>query len=97
MRRPARPGTSLQLLDPVDPGEAPAWARGTPVGIAYAALLRAAMRGAGLLDADDHDLVEQTLQGHTDHCLVHLVAYGAFVAVDRTESAICAQIAQEAM
>ncbi|MET9968014.1 DNA-binding protein, partial [Streptomyces sp. NPDC006356] len=144
VRRPTRPGTSLQLLDPVDPGEAPAWAQGTPVGIAYAALLRAAMRGAGLLDADDHDLVEQTLQDwdgshpplawdgfpdrrerpgarlallaalapyritdedvrawrrpeHTDHCLVHLVAYGAFVAVDRIESAICAQIIQEAM
>ncbi|MER5939973.1 carboxymuconolactone decarboxylase family protein [Streptomyces sp. NPDC001928] len=144
VRRPARPGQSLALLDDIDPGEAPAWARGTPVGIAYAALLRAAMRGADLLDADDHDLVEAALQDwdgthptlalegfpdrrerpgarlallaalapyritdedvaawrrpeRTDHCLVHLVAYGAFIAVDRIESAISAQIIQEAL
>ncbi|MDF3145422.1 DNA-binding protein, partial [Streptomyces sp. T21Q-yed] len=136
-------GISLALLDDVDPGEAPAWAGGTPVGLAYAALLRAAMRGAGLLDTDDHHLVEQTLQDwdgthppltpdgfpdrrerpaarlallaalapyritaedvaawrrpeHTDHCLVHLVAYGAFVAVDRIESSLSGQIAREA-
>ncbi|KOG43063.1 carboxymuconolactone decarboxylase family protein [Streptomyces resistomycificus] len=141
VRRPARPGDALTLLDPVDPGEAPAWAGGTPVGIAYAALLRAAMAGAGLLDADDHDLVEQTVQDwdgthpplalsgfpdrrerpgarlallaalapyritdedvaawrrpeHTDHCLVHLVAYGAFLAVDRVESALNRPIAR---
>ncbi|MEW2400497.1 carboxymuconolactone decarboxylase family protein [Streptomyces sp. NPDC046862] len=144
VRRPARPGESLVLLDHIDPGEAPAWAGGTPVGLAYAALLRAAMAGAGLLDADDHDLVEAVLQDwdgthpplaldgfpdrrerpgarlallaalapyritdedvaawrrpeHTDHCLVHLVAYGAFTAVDRIESALSAQIIQEAM
>ncbi|WP_328421509.1 carboxymuconolactone decarboxylase family protein [Streptomyces sp. NBC_00443] len=143
VRRPARPGVSLPLLDPIDPGEAPAWAAGTPVGLAYAALLRAAMSGAGLLDADDHDLVEATLQDwdgshppltlngfpdrrerpgarlallaalapyritdedvkawrrpeHTDHCLVHLVAYGAFTAVDRIESSLSTQIGREA-
>ncbi|CAM5300802.1 hypothetical protein SALBM311S_09463 [Streptomyces alboniger] len=135
VRRPARPGEALVLLDGVDPGEAPAWAGGTAVGLAYAALLRASMTGAGLLDADDHDLVEQTLRDwdgthppltlsgfpdrrerpgarlallaalapyritdedvaawrrpeHTDDALVRLVAYGAFVAVDRLESAL---------
>lgn len=141
VRRPARPGEALALLDHPDPGEAPAWAGGTAVGIAYAALLKAAMTGAGLLDADDHDLVEQTLQDwdgahppfalngfpdrrerpgarlallaalapyritdedvaawrrpeHTDACLVRLVAYGAFVAVDRVESALHRPIAR---
>ncbi|WP_030609392.1 carboxymuconolactone decarboxylase family protein [Streptomyces fulvoviolaceus] len=136
VRRPTRPGEALALLDHPDPGEAPAWADGTPVGLAYAALLRAALAGsAGLLDADDQDVVEQTLWDwdgahplialdgfpdrrerpgarlallaalapyritdedvaawrrpeHTDHCLVRLVAYGAFAAVDRIESAL---------
>ncbi|MCD7436941.1 carboxymuconolactone decarboxylase family protein [Streptomyces lincolnensis] len=135
VRRPARPGAALALLDLPDAGEAPAWAAGTAVGPAYAALLRAAMAGAGLLDGDEPDLVEDTLQEwdgthppltldgfpdrrerpgarlallaalapyritaedvaawrrpeHTDHCLVHLVAYGAFLAVDRVESAL---------
>jgi AhpD family alkylhydroperoxidase len=139
--RPARPGASLALLDLPDPGEAPAWADGTPVGLAYAALLRAAMAGAGLLGTDDQDLVEETLLDwdgshppldlsgfpdrrerpgarlvllaalapyritdedvaawrrpeHTDHCLVHLVAYGAFLAVDRIESALYRPIAR---
>ncbi|MES5818876.1 carboxymuconolactone decarboxylase family protein [Streptomyces sp. RG80] len=134
VRRPARPGAALDLLDLPDPGESPAWAGGTTVGPAYAALLRAAMAGGSLLDADDQDLVEEALQDwdgahpplgsdvfpdrrerpgarlallaalapyritdedvaawrrpeHTDHCLVHLVAYGAFLAVDRIESA----------
>lgn len=130
------PGKSPTLLDHPDPGEAPAWADGTPVGLAYAALLRAALAGsAGLLDADDQDVVEQTLSDwdgahppitpdafpdrrerpgarlallaalapyritdedvaawrrpeHTDRCLVRLVAYGAFAAVDRIESAL---------
>ncbi|PWI14388.1 DNA-binding protein [Streptomyces sp. Act143] len=134
VRRTAAPGESLPLLDRPDVGEVPAWAGGTAVGDAYAALLRAAMAGAGLLEAEDQVLVEQVLQGwdgehpshalpgvpgrserpgarlallaalapyritdedvaawrrpeHTDHCLVHLVAYGAFLAVDRIESA----------
>jgi AhpD family alkylhydroperoxidase len=142
VRRSARSGTALALLDRIDPGEAPAWAGGTPVGLAYAALLRAAMSGAGLLDTDDHHIVEQTLQDwdgthppltlagfpdrrerpaarlallaalapyritdedvaawrrpeHTDHCLVHLVAYGAFMAVDRIESSFSAQIIRQ--
>ncbi|NEA98179.1 carboxymuconolactone decarboxylase family protein [Streptomyces sp. SID13726] len=141
VRRPARPGASLALLDPPDPGEAPAWADGAPVGLAYAALLRAAMAGAGLLDLDDQELVEEALLDwdgshpplgldgfpdrrerpgarlvllaafapyritdadvaawrrpeHTDHCLVHLVAYGAFLAVDRLESALYRPIAR---
>jgi AhpD family alkylhydroperoxidase len=140
IRRPALPGEGLALLDRLDPGEAPAWAGGTAVGPAYAALLRAAMAGAGLLDTDDQTLVEETLWDwdgahpplglsglpdrrerpgarlallaalapyritdedvaawrrpeHTDHCLVHLVAYGAFTAVDRIESALHRPIA----
>jgi hypothetical protein len=135
VRRPALPGEALALLDRPDPGEAPGWAGGTAVGPAYAALLRAAMAGAGLLDADDQALVEETVWDwdgahpplalggfpdrrerpgarlallaalapyritdedvaawrrpeRTDHCLVHLVAYGAFLAVDRIESAL---------
>ncbi|MEU3255074.1 carboxymuconolactone decarboxylase family protein [Streptomyces sp. NPDC006997] len=32
---------------------------------------------------------------HTDHCLVHLVAYGAFAAVDRIERALTARPASE--
>ncbi|MDC0766329.1 carboxymuconolactone decarboxylase family protein [Streptomyces sp. HD] len=143
VRRPARPGAALALLDHADPGEAPAWADGTAVGLAYAALLRAALAGADLLDTDDQDLVEEVIHdwdgahpplslpgfpdrrerpgarlallaalapyritpedvaawrrpGHTDRCLVRLVAYGAFLAVDRIESAISSQIIQEA-
>ncbi|WP_329332959.1 carboxymuconolactone decarboxylase family protein [Streptomyces sp. NBC_00663] len=134
VRRAAAPGESLTLLDRPDAGEAPAWAGGTAVGDAYAALLRAAMVGADLLDADDQDLVEEVLQDwdgdhlplglpgipgrdeqpgvrlvllaalapyritdedvtawrgpqHTDGDLVRLVSYGAFLAVDRIESA----------
>ncbi|KUN22433.1 DNA-binding protein [Streptomyces antibioticus] len=141
VRRAAVPGESLPLLDRPDPGEAPAWAGGTPVGVAYAALLRAALAGAGLLARDDQDVVEEVLQDwdgehpslalpgvpgrderpgarlvllaalapyritdedvaawrrpeHTDHCLVHLVSYGAFLAVDRIESAFRHDIAR---
>ncbi|KFG72816.1 carboxymuconolactone decarboxylase family protein [Streptomyces mutabilis] len=140
VRRPAVPGASLPLLD--DPGPGPAWAAGTPVGPAYAALRTAAMTGAGLLDADDQALVRTALRAwdgsrppltpdpfpgrqerpgarlallaalapsriteadvaawrgpeHTDHCLVHLVAYGAFAAVDRVEGALSATAPQE--
>ncbi|MEV0641540.1 carboxymuconolactone decarboxylase family protein [Streptomyces sp. NPDC050619] len=141
VRREVRPGASLPLLD--DPGPGPAWAAGTAVGPAYAALRTAATAGAGLLDADDQALVRQTLRDwdgahpplalggfpdrrerpgarlallaalapyritgedvaawrrpeHTDHCLVHLVAYGAFAAVDRIEGSLAARISQEA-
>lgn len=135
VRRPLRPGVSLPLLDPLpDPGETPGWARGTPVGPAYAALLRASMGGARLLDDEELDLVEAAVHDwdgthpspvagvfpdrrerpgarlatpaalapyritdedvvawrrpeHTDGDLVRLVAYGAFLAVDRVESA----------
>ncbi|WP_156722224.1 carboxymuconolactone decarboxylase family protein [Streptomyces apocyni] len=55
VRRPAEPGEALALLDA--PGPGPAWAAGTPVGPAYAALHRTAMAGADLLDADDQALV----------------------------------------
>ncbi|MER7056263.1 carboxymuconolactone decarboxylase family protein [Streptomyces sp. NPDC000351] len=139
VRRPAVPGASLPLLD--DPGPGPAWAAGTPVGPAYAALSSTATMGAGLLDADDQALVRTTLRAwdgshppltpdpfpdrrerpgarlallaalapyritdadvaawrrpeHTDHCLVHLVAYGAFAAVDRVETALNAPAAR---
>jgi AhpD family alkylhydroperoxidase len=135
VRRTAVPGASLPLLD--GPGRGPAWAAGTPVGPAYAALGTAASTGAGLLDADDQDLVRVAVRDwdgshppvgsdpfpdrrerpgarlallaalapyritdadvaawrrpeHTDHCLVHLVAYGAFAAVDRVETALTA-------
>ncbi|MBQ0880713.1 MULTISPECIES: carboxymuconolactone decarboxylase family protein [Streptomyces] len=135
VRRPAVPGTSLPLLD--TPGPGPAWAAGTPVGPAYAALRAAAALGAGLLDPDDQAVVRTALREwdgsrppvdpdpfpgrerrpgarlallaalapsridpadvaawrrpeHTDHCLVHLVAYGAFAAVDRVESTLSA-------
>jgi AhpD family alkylhydroperoxidase len=141
VRRPCLPGEGLALLDRPDPGEAPSWAGDTAVGPAYAALLRAAMAGAGLLDSDDQALVEETLwewdgahpplalggfpdrrerpgarlallaalapyritdedvaawrrPEHSDHCLVHLVAYGAFTAVDRIESALHRPIAR---
>ncbi|MFJ6658304.1 carboxymuconolactone decarboxylase family protein [Streptomyces sp. NPDC091377] len=133
VRRRATPGASLALLDGGACGPAPGWAADSPVGPAYAALREAALMGAGLLDADDQDLVRRTVRAwdgahpsltrqafpgraerpgarlallaalapyriteedvvawrrpeHSDHCLVHLVAYGAFLAVDRIES-----------
>ncbi|MFE0512326.1 carboxymuconolactone decarboxylase family protein [Streptomyces sp. NPDC058964] len=141
VRRTARPGAALPLLD--DPGPGPGWAAGTAVGPAYAALRTAAAAGAGLLDAEDRTLVLEAVRSwdgahpplswsalpdrarrpgarlallaalapyriteedvtawrgpqHTDHCLVHLVAYGAFAAVDRIESAFAARVTQEA-
>jgi AhpD family alkylhydroperoxidase len=36
----------------------------------------------------DEDVTAWRTPIHTDHCLVHLVAYGAFAAVDRIESAL---------
>ncbi|WP_406334279.1 carboxymuconolactone decarboxylase family protein [Streptomyces sp. NBC_00203] len=36
----------------------------------------------------DEDVTAWREPVHTDHCLVHLVAYGAFAAVDRIESAL---------
>ncbi|MET8825235.1 carboxymuconolactone decarboxylase family protein [Streptomyces sp. NPDC004610] len=134
LRREPVPGASLALLDGAPAGPPPAWADGSPVGPAYAALRAAALMGAGLLDADDQHLVRGVLRDwdgthpsltqrifpgraerpgarlallaalapyritpedvaawrrpeHSDHCLVHLVAYGAFLAVDRIESA----------
>ncbi|MEV5550294.1 carboxymuconolactone decarboxylase family protein [Streptomyces sp. NPDC052309] len=141
VRRPAVPGASLALLD--EPGAGPEWAGGTAVGPAYAALRSAALAGAGLLDADEQDLVRRAVGAwdgahpplaadvfpdrserpgarlallaalapyritdedvtawrrpeHTDHCLVHLVAYGAFAAVDRIETALSEPAARKA-
>ncbi|WP_030947017.1 carboxymuconolactone decarboxylase family protein [Streptomyces sp. NRRL S-646] len=140
VRRTAVPGAALALLD--DPAPGPAWAAGTTVGPAYAALRSATAAGAGLLDADEQALVRETLWDwdgshpplawaglpdrrehpaarlallaalapyriteedvtawrrpeHTDHCLVHLVSYGAFAAVDRMESSFSLHAARE--
>ncbi|MGW5096509.1 carboxymuconolactone decarboxylase family protein [Streptomyces nodosus] len=59
VRRRAVPGAALPLLEGHSPG--PAWAAGTAVGPAYAALRSATAPGAGLLDAEDRALVEKTL------------------------------------
>ncbi|MHC3468785.1 carboxymuconolactone decarboxylase family protein [Streptomyces sp. 7R007] len=140
VQRPVVPGASLALLD--DPAPGPAWAAGTTVGPAYAALRSATASGAGLLDADDEALVREALWDwdgshpplawpglpdrrerpaarlallaalapyriteddvaawrrpeHTDGQLVRLVAYGAFAAVDRVESAFSLHAARE--
>jgi AhpD family alkylhydroperoxidase len=60
VRRRAVPGASLALLDD-DPGAGPAWAAGTTVGPAYAALRSASAAGADLLDADDQAAVREAL------------------------------------
>ncbi|MFF4346961.1 carboxymuconolactone decarboxylase family protein [Streptomyces sp. NPDC001530] len=44
----------------------------------------------------DEDVTAWRKPTHTDHCLVHLVAYGAFAAVDRIESALPVRAVQEA-
>ncbi|GAA3851403.1 carboxymuconolactone decarboxylase family protein [Streptomyces coacervatus] len=140
VRRCAVPGAALALLD--DPAPGPAWAAGTTVGPAYAALRSATAAGAGLLDADEQAVVREALWDwdgshpplawaalpdrrehpgarlallaalapyritqedvtawrrpeHTDHCLVHLVSYGAFAAVDRIESSFSLHAARE--
>ncbi|MGW5863035.1 carboxymuconolactone decarboxylase family protein [Streptomyces sp. NPDC055239] len=136
VRRTVAPGDALSLLDDPQPG--PAWAAGTPIGSAYAALRAAATSGAGLLDEADQTLVRATLAAwdgahpplswdalpdrasrpgarlallaalapyritdedvaawkkppFSDHCLTHLIAYGAFAAVDRIESALASR------
>jgi hypothetical protein len=43
----------------------------------------------------DEDVAAWRRPEHTDHCLVHLVAFGAFLAVNRIESALSAHIAQK--
>ncbi|MGW1744363.1 carboxymuconolactone decarboxylase family protein [Streptomyces sp. NPDC002092] len=140
VRRTAVPGAALALLD--DPAPGPAWAAGTTVGPAYAALRSATAAGAGLLDAEEQALVREALWDwdgshpplgwaglpdrrqhpgarlallaalapyritgedvtawrrpeRTDHCLVHLVSYGAFAAVDRMESSFSLHAARE--
>jgi hypothetical protein len=42
----------------------------------------------------DEDVAAWRRPEHTDHCLVHLVAYGTFAAVDRIESALPRPIAR---
>ncbi|MFD0308746.1 carboxymuconolactone decarboxylase family protein [Streptomyces sp. NPDC127119] len=139
VRRRLVPGTSLALLDGAA-GAGPAWAAGTTVGPAYAALRAAAMAGSSLLTEADQNLVRDTVAvwdgthqpvvwdalparadrpgarlallaalapyritdedvaawkkpPFTDHCLVELIAYGAFTAVDRIERALPLQAA----
>lgn len=60
VRRKAVPGAALPLLD--DPGPGPAWAAGTAVGPAYAALRSATAPGADLLEWDELALVHETLR-----------------------------------
>ena len=55
--------------------------------------LRAALAPYRITDAD---VTAWRRPEHTDHCLVHLVAYGAFTAVDRIESALALPTAREA-
>jgi len=43
----------------------------------------------------DEDVTAWRKPVHTDHCLVQVVAYGAFAAVDRIESALPARTAKE--
>lgn len=59
VRRRALPGASLPLLN--EPGPGPAWAAGTAVGPAYAALRAATAPGADLLGWDELALVHDTL------------------------------------
>ncbi|MBO1331175.1 carboxymuconolactone decarboxylase family protein [Streptomyces sp. VRA16 Mangrove soil] len=40
----------------------------------------------------DEDVAAWRVPPYTDHCLVHLIAYGAFAAVDRIESALPASL-----
>jgi len=42
----------------------------------------------------DEDVAAWRRPEHTDRCLVHLVAYGAFLAVDRIESALPRSVAR---
>jgi hypothetical protein len=140
VRRTAVPGAALALLDEQAAG--PAWAAGTTVGPAYAALRAATAAGADLLDEDEQAVVRETLWDwdgshpplswpalpdrreqpgarlavlaalapyritqedvtawrrpeHTDRCLVRLVAFGAFAAVDRIESSFTLHAARE--
>ncbi|SDJ55491.1 carboxymuconolactone decarboxylase family protein [Streptomyces indicus] len=133
VRRTLEPGLSLPLLTHRAAG--PAWAAGTEVGGAFAALRNAALMGAGLLEPDERKEVEARVAAwrgehpppdwpalpareerpgvrvallaalapyritdadvaawrtpqHADHCLVHLIGYGAFLAVDRIATAI---------
>lgn len=43
----------------------------------------------------DEDVMNWRKPEHTDHCLVHLVAYGAFAAVDRIERSLPLHAAKE--
>ncbi|TGA84817.1 carboxymuconolactone decarboxylase family protein [Streptomyces sp. MZ04] len=43
----------------------------------------------------DEDVAAWKKPPFSDHCLVHLIAYGAFAAVDRIESGITAHLAKE--
>ncbi|MDG4857564.1 DNA-binding protein, partial [Streptomyces sp. T-3] len=42
----------------------------------------------------DEDVAAWLVPPHTDHCLVHLISFGAFLAVDRIEQSLAAQLAR---
>ncbi|WP_344620480.1 carboxymuconolactone decarboxylase family protein [Dactylosporangium salmoneum] len=62
VRRGCAPGESLDLL-PADAGPGPAWAAGTPVGVAWAAFELAAGDGAGLLGTAAQAAVVAAIEG----------------------------------
>ncbi|MFC7592008.1 DNA-binding protein [Nonomuraea antimicrobica] len=59
-----RPGATLPLLDGLPTGEEPAWARGLPIGTAYAALAATAAQGAGLLTPAAAGVVADVIAEH---------------------------------
>ncbi|MFI6390204.1 hypothetical protein ACIBHY_09405 [Nonomuraea sp. NPDC050547] len=59
-----KPGATLALLDGLPSREEPAWAEGTPIGAAYAALTATAGQGAALLSPAASDVVTATITAH---------------------------------
>ncbi|MFI6908717.1 hypothetical protein ACIBKY_46165 [Nonomuraea sp. NPDC050394] len=59
-----KPGATLPLLDGLPSREEPAWAEGTPIGAAYAALTAVAGQGAALLSPAASDVVTTTITAH---------------------------------
>ncbi|GAA3595550.1 carboxymuconolactone decarboxylase family protein [Nonomuraea rosea] len=58
------PGATLPLLDGLPSGPPPAWAAGSPIGAAYAALVATAAQGGGLLSDAAADVATQVIAGH---------------------------------
>lgn len=61
IRRTLEPGRSLALLDDLPAGPAPAWAGGSPIGVAYAAHNAAAWLGGAILGESARQLVADTV------------------------------------